>query len=228
MDPNNYRGISLLSVVGKIFTKIINTRVTQWAEDSRKLHEEQAGYRKTYSCVDQIFNLQSVVQKYLTKRRGRFYCAFIDFSKAFDSIPHVLLWYRLLKTGLHGRVMTVFMDMYKQSSSCVLTPEGLSEFFTNSVGTRQGCLLSPIFFVLYLNSFIEMCKTLNGVYINEDFPNLNGLLYADDLAELADTVGRLQALLNCLQEFCAKWGLNVNINKTKTLIFRNGVRLRQN
>ena len=104
--------------------------------------------------------MQAFFQKYLSKPKGRFYCIYVDFSKAFDSVPHSLLWYKLYKSGLHGNIMKVLQDMYKQAVSCTLTPEGLSEHFINSVGTRQGCLLSHILFILYLNTWIESCKQM--------------------------------------------------------------------
>ena len=90
-QPSNYRGISLLCTLSKVFTKIINSRLVKWADENEKRQEEQAGYRKGYSTIDQIFNLQSIVQKYLCKKKGRCYVIFVDFSKAFDTIPHCLL-----------------------------------------------------------------------------------------------------------------------------------------
>lgn len=79
-NVNNFRGISLLSAMSKIFTKLLNKRLVTWAGNNNLLYEEQAGYRAGYSTVDQIFVLQSVVQKYVSKPRGRFYVAFIDFK----------------------------------------------------------------------------------------------------------------------------------------------------
>ena len=114
-DPGNYRGISLLSVIGKVFTKILNARLSEWANIQNMLYEEQA---------DQIFVLQSLVQKYLSRSKGRFYCLFIDFSKAFDSIPHNFLWFKLINDGIHGKILHVIKSMYQQLSSSILCAEG--------------------------------------------------------------------------------------------------------
>ena len=100
-EVGNYRGISLLPVLSKVFTKILNDRLVKWAENHKLQKEEQAGYRKNYSKIDQIFSLQPLCQKYITKKKGRFYVLFIDFTKAFDTIPHNLLWYKLIKSGVH-------------------------------------------------------------------------------------------------------------------------------
>ena len=128
-NPNNYRGISLIDVISKIFTKILNTRLVNWADDNDKMFQEQCGFTKGKSTVDQIFILNALVQKYLTKKGGRFYCIYVDFSKAFDSVPHLNLWFKLISSGVHGNVIKVLRSMYEQIKSCVFTGEGLSDFF---------------------------------------------------------------------------------------------------
>ena len=73
------------------------------------------------------------------------YVCFVDFSKAFDSIPHSLLWYQIMKSGIHGKSMTVMQSMYEHLRSCVRTQGGPTQYFDCSVGTRQGYMLSPFF-----------------------------------------------------------------------------------
>ena len=90
-DVNNYRGISLLNVLGKIFTSILNARLNRWSESMNIVSDCQAGFRKGHSTVDNIFVLHAIIQKYLSVRRGKFYCLFVDFPKAFDRINHTLL-----------------------------------------------------------------------------------------------------------------------------------------
>ena len=79
-DENNYRGISLLSALGKLFTRLLNNRLYFWAENNGKLFESQAGFRKGYSTIDKVFTLQAMCHKYLSRQGGRFYCAFVDFE----------------------------------------------------------------------------------------------------------------------------------------------------
>ena len=106
-NVDNYIGISLLFVMRKIFTKIIIERFIRYTKENNVDKEEQAGYRRNYSTIDQIFNLQSLVQKYMCKSKGRCYVLMLDLLKAFDTVPHVLLWYKLMKLGVHGRVLNV-------------------------------------------------------------------------------------------------------------------------
>ena len=69
---------------GKIFCKVLNNRLLKWAQSADVLYEKQAGYKKGYSTIANIFVLQSLAQKYISKPKGRYYVLFVDFSKAFD------------------------------------------------------------------------------------------------------------------------------------------------
>ena len=96
--PDNYRGISLLSVVSKVFTAVLNKRPYAWAEKDGKISKEQAGYRKGYSTIDHIFTLIAMVKRTLNSRRGgKVYVAFIDYKKAFDTVDREKLWETLEK-----------------------------------------------------------------------------------------------------------------------------------
>ena len=156
-NPNNYRGIALLSVLGKFFSKVINNRLVDWADSNDIQKEEQAGFRKKYSTTDNIFILQSLIQKYCSRKGGRFYTLYVDFSKAFDTIPHALLFYQLMAKGVQGKVFNVLRTMYSTLQSSVRTPEGLTDFFKCERGTRQGCMLSPFLFSLYVGELVTIC-----------------------------------------------------------------------
>ena len=164
------------------------------------------------------------------KKKGRFYVLFIDFTKAFDTIPHNLLWYKLIKSGVHGKLLKVLNSMYSNLKSCVRTRSGLTEYFQCTVGTRQGCMLSPFLFTLYISELVDMMKNegCQGVYVDEQNPNILMFMYADDIASGTDTVSRMQKILNVLSKYCKKWGLIVSIAKTKILVFRRGGKIKNN
>ena len=82
------------------------------------------------------------------------YVLLVDFSKALDTVPRALLWYKLMNLGVHGRVLNVLRSMYKGLKSCVRTPEGLTDYFDCARATRQGWML----FVLYISELIDMKK----------------------------------------------------------------------
>src|SRR6185437_17111533 len=92
-EPSNYRGITLLSVVGKVFTQVLQTRLVGWVEKKRLLEQEQGGFRPGIGCTEQTFSLVELV-----KNRGRekdTFCCFIDIKKAFDRVFRAGLWQRL-------------------------------------------------------------------------------------------------------------------------------------
>ena len=92
------------------------------------------------------------------------------------------------------------------------------------VGTRQGCMLSLFLFALYVSELVDMMKNkgCQGVYVDEQKPNILMFMYADDIASGTDTVSRMQKKINVLSKYCKKWGLIVSIAKTKILVFRRG------
>ena len=94
---DNYRGVSLLSIVSKCYTSILNNRLYNWAEDCEKVTESQAGFRKGYSTTDHIFSLYAMTQKYLSKKGGKLYVVFVDLRRAFDSVRYSKLLHVLQK-----------------------------------------------------------------------------------------------------------------------------------
>ena len=177
--------------------------------------------------MDQIFTLQALVQKYLSKKGGRFYIFYVDMSKAFDRISHSCLFYRLITEGIHGIFLYVLTNMYEKLKSSVQVECGFTSYFDCKTGTRQGCMLSPFIFSIYLN---ELINSLNKtrIYLSETYPCVNILLYADDIDICADTVGNLQSQIECLDVFCKNWDMKVNLSKSKVMVFRNGGIVRLN
>ena len=239
-NPDNYRGISLVSCLGKLFTSILNTRLTEFLDSGNGISEIQAGFRKNYSTTDHIFLLKSIIEIYLCAGR-RLFCCFVDYRKAFDSIWRVALWRKLMKHGIKGRVLTVIQNLYKISKSCVMHNGEKSEYFASKVGVRQGENLSPLLFAIFLNDIEEFfsehgCKSLSLIEkLDRDargpeldaFLKLFILLYADDTVLLADDESELQRLLDCLENYCVANKLSVNGSKTKVMVFcRSKARLR--
>ena len=112
--------------------------------------------------------------------------------------------------------------------SCVKTGDNLTNFFECTIGTRQGCVGSPKIFTLFINDLISYLESkLNrGIFVTTEIPDLLGLMFADDVSCFADTVVGLQRILNELETFCKSVGINVNFDKTKIVVHRNGGPLR--
>ena len=151
-DPNNYRGITLLSCLGKLFTLCINTRLNKFVTDRNILGEEQTAFRDDYSTLDHIFVFNELINFYLHKNK-RLFCCFIDYNKAFDSINRKALWSKIIKNGINGKILRVIYNMYESAKSCIKQQNMTSGLFACNLGVRQGENLSPLLFALFLNDF---------------------------------------------------------------------------
>ena len=117
-NVNNYRGITLLSVLGKLFSRVFNKRLIKWAEMYQVYIEAQAGFRKSMSTVDNVFVLHGLITHTLNGGK-RFSFALIDFTKAFDYVVRDMLWYKLIKLGVRGQILKVIKSMYENIKSRV-------------------------------------------------------------------------------------------------------------
>ena len=226
-DANNYRGITLVSCLSKIFTSVLNKRIVTFCNDNNVISDAQFGFQKGKSTVDIIIILSSLVQKYLNENK-RLYCVFVDFKKAFDCVYRNALWLKLYKQGIQGKLLRIIRDMYQKVKSCVKSCNTYSEFFEYSVGLRQGEVISPIMFSLFIEDIELMLqdKFNSGLQINDMLLIL--LLFADDMVILGNTPEDLQNSLDLLLTYCNEWSLDVNILKTKVMVFRKRGNLLQN
>ena len=195
--------------------------------------QEQAGFRECYSTIDHTFVLKLIIELYQSVPK-LVCCAFIDYRKAFDSINRPLLWQKLLFFNINGKLFNVVKNMYDKAKSCVKIENLYSDYFPCNIGVRQGDNLSPLLFALFINDFSHYVgRSYKGLCVskscypsleNEDalFLKLFVLLYADDTIILAKNERDLQTALDSVQEFCTKFKLIVNINKTKIIIFSRG------
>ena len=220
-NVENYRGITLLSVVGKLFTNILNTRLNEWAEQYQVYVEAQAGFRKGMGTLDNIFVMHGIITHCLNKSEF-LYSAFIDFKKAFDFVVMDVLWFKLIQNGVRGKILNVIQSMYSNIKSRIKFNDNLSNAFSSYIGVRQGECLSPFLFSMYIND-LENELMQNGVEgIDMGMLKLYLLLYADDIVIFSNTSDGLQKGLDVLSDYCQRWKLSVNTEKTKIMVFRNG------
>ena len=125
-DPNNYRGVTLLSCLGKYFNSILNARFKKVSE--KLISNIQAGFREGFSTMDHVFTIVSIINLY-EKMGINLYVAFIDYQKAFDTIWRDGLWFKLVKEGIGGKFLNIIKNMYSKLKSCVLVNWQKSQFF---------------------------------------------------------------------------------------------------
>ena len=138
--PSNYRGITLLPVMGKVFTVILRNRLLDWAEADGKLCESQFGFRQGRQTTDAVFVIATAIQSFKKRKKPLFTC-FIDFAKAFDSVNHKLLWEKLATMGVSTKILNILKSMYANATSRVTINNNTSSSFPCLKGVRQGCNL---------------------------------------------------------------------------------------
>ena len=219
-DPSNYRGITVTSVLAKVFAMILEARMTAWAEGRNLRAQGQAGFRSDHRTVDNVFIMRTLIAN-ARRSRKKLYCCFVDFKKAFDSVPRDSLWQVLADMGVTGDILECLKSIYDKDEACVLTGEGLTDSFRCTIGVKQGCPASPLLFGLYIDKIEQLLRDAKD---DIDAPMLLQcvvaiLLFADDIALFSYTHHGLQSQLNILQSFCDKRGLTVNVKKTKVVVF---------
>ena len=194
------------------------------------LGNEQVGFRPNHSCLDHIFALHVLTNFYI-KNKKKLFVAFVDYSKAFDFVNRSYLWQKLLQSNINGKILNVVRNMYKNAKSHVTVNNVISDSFPCQAGVRQGENLSPLLFAIFLNDLkCFLSNKYNGLSMMTEsisqelnvFMIIFCLLYADDTLLLAENNIELQKALDGLHDYCNKWSLKVNLDKTKVIVFSRG------
>lgn len=215
--PENYRGITLTSCLGKIYSLILNNRLVNYLIDSGIYSNYQFGFKPDNRTTDAIAIFKEVVTTYKLNNKNLYIC-FIDFKKAFDRVWRAGLLLKLLQYGVGGNFYKTLKSMYSNNKSAIKVRGGRTDFFPCEVGVRQGDGLSPSLFNIFINDLPDL---LNGA---ECEPAKIGnvligcLMYADDLVIMSESKVGLQKSLNTLAKYCNMWKICINASKSKTMV----------
>eukprot|EP00808_Paulinella_micropora_P031002 g78638.t1 len=218
-DLGNYRGIALMSCLGKLYLSLWARRLSGFMEG--KLSEEQGGFRPNRSTTDQIISLhEALVRRKLTRRST--YLFFGDFRKAFDTVWQDGLWERLWQSGIRGRAWRIIRDAYRGIRMRVLVDGCLTQPVPVSQGVRQGDPLSPVLFLIFIDALAEMlAERCKGLAYSPEGPatrrQLRSLLYADDIVMLAESPKELNAMIEVVRSFCDTWRIEINLAKSQVM-----------
>ena len=210
----NYRTINLISHPSKVMLKIILNRLRPQAEEI--IAEEQAGFRARRSTTEQIFNLRILCEKYLQHQQN-LYHVFIDFKKAFDRVWHEALWATMRKYNINASIIRAIENLYDKAQSAVLFNGSTGEWFRTTVGVRQGCLLSPTLFNIFLERI--MCEALDD---HEGSVSIGGRLitnfrFADDIVVNAEEEEEAGVLIDRLDRTTTRYKMEIGPDKTKVM-----------
>lgn len=221
---SNNRGITLRSTASKLFQIIILQRLQNGLEDL--LRENQCGFRKNRSCIDQIYSLRCIIHNCIDYNIP-LYINFVDFKAAFDSINRDFIWRAFGHYGLPQKYIRVFQAFFSSTISAVRHNGEISDWFSVKSGTGQGDIQGPPVFNVCINlaaQLAESCKALTkGVVLQKAAsPDQDDVVvldtdYADDMAVLDNSKEGLQETTDLLCMFSAYAGLKVNAGKTKSM-----------
>ena len=139
-DCNNYKGISLLNIVGKVFARVVLNRLQKLVK--RVYPESQCGFRAEWSTADMVFSLQQLQEK-CREQRQPLYIAFIDLTKAFDLVSSDGLFCILSKIGCPPKLLTIVQSLYTDMKGVAQFDGASSKPFSIHIGVKQGCVLAP-------------------------------------------------------------------------------------
>jgi hypothetical protein len=223
--PLNYRPITLLSIAGKVYTGVLQARLMAWAETHGAVVQEQGGFRPRRGCPEQVFTLTELIKLRRLNRKHTYAC-FIDIRKAYDTVWHAGLKLKLRQAGIHGPMYDALCSLYSGCESSVRLGAtlGYTEFFPIETGVRQGCILSPLLYSLFINDLALELKKLEqegvGVPIGLSGRRLVTLLYADDIVLLAENPADLQRLMAVVHSYARRWRFEINHSKCGLMCFR--------
>ena len=226
MDPDNYRAIALSCCLSKFYAAILNRRLLNFAIENNIIHKSQLGFMPGNRCSDAMIILYNLFVKYCKQRNGYMYGCFVDFRKAFDTIPRHLLFQKLLSHNITGKFYDSIKNMYTQDLACISLGEEITSSFRINQGVKQGCILSPLLFNIFLADLPDQLNhgDARPVQIN-DTESLNSLIWADDLLILSESESGLNTMLQSLLSYTQKNLMHVNLDKTKCMIFNKTGRL---
>ena len=230
----NHRGISLLSSAGKVLARIMLTRLQHSLE--QLLPESQCGFRKSRSTIDMIFTLRQLQEKAIEQHKPLF-VVFVDFRKAFDMVDRQILWKVLQRYGCPQIFLEIIKQFHEGMRATVVVGGKESEPFDVTNGVRQGCVLAPALFSLFLTAVLRTAaleaaegvslvsrstgKLFNLARLRARTKTLHvcvrELLYADDAALVAMSMEDLQQMVHQFSNAAALYGLQINTNKTEVL-----------
>ena len=212
-DPSNYRPLTLSVIFSNLFEHALMLKIGHLLETDPL----QFGYKRRHSITHAIFSLKSCIDFFIN-RGSRVFTAFLDCSKGFDRVSHHGIFIKLVQRNVPLCILNLIIYWYSNLISVVKWNENFSQSFSVSSGVRQGGVLSPHLFIIYIDDLIKDLRRLsNGCYIADLF--LACIVYADDICLLAPCRSALQALLDRCESYGKEWCLLYNPSKSKIMVF---------
>jgi hypothetical protein len=220
-DPTSYRYLTVGNCLHKILELVIQARLDHWSSQQGLRGPEQVGFTVGNSTEEHVFTLFETI-RHQWRHNASVYALFVDLRRAYDMVNHDALFAVLEHMGIPPKLTTLIRNWFLRRTTCVVVNGVSSEKIDVTIGVGQGSILSPLLFILFIESLNRTLRAdprLNGVTITS--PGLQpltikGLFYADDIVILALTPAELNIALAITTEWCAAWHMQVGTGRGKS------------
>ena len=212
-DPGNYRPISVLSTVNKIFERILHNRLYKYLTKFNILYEYQFGFRKGHSTTQALVDITDRIKFAIDKKELT--CGiFIDLTKAFDTVDHNILLQKMHNYGIRGNIHNLFKSYLSNRQQFVKVNNAKSNLKSINCGVPQGSVLGPLLFIIYINDIANSCK--EGLF--RIFADDTGIFCHSDTID--SLVTKAEEIIKKVSEWFKANKLTLNISKTSYVIFK--------
>jgi len=209
----NYRGLTLLNTMGKVFERVLFVRLTAHLVKHKLRSRNQIGFEADCCTQDHVFVMQQTVEA-----NPNCLALFVDIRKAYPTVFRDGLFTKLAQRGIGGDMWSTMKDMYTNLTSQVKVAGTASEEYPMETGLMEGAILSPLLYTIFID---DLAKKFEQSGLGCKIGNVwtGALYYADDLCLMANSHAEMQAMLDILDQYCRDWKFAPSYSKTKMLQF---------
>jgi len=239
-NMDNYRGITLISCALKVLLGLLTERIYGAAQRANLIVPEQGGAQKKEEAIAQFLALSEIVRRRHLMNQPTF-GIFVDFKKAYDRVHHGALFRVLEHMGIRGKMLNFIKRLYRDNKVRIRAGGYLSDPFDMLRGNRQGCPLSPLLFIMFMNGILKECSAggvkvpavkdldweTEGALPRTTEAKCEGLIYVDDVIALEETVENAKKACENLEQWANKWGMELGINKCGIICWSNDEQIKK-
>ena len=197
MMCDDFRGIAITPILCKVFEYCFLDRFHTLLLTG----DNQFGFKKGIGCTHAIYSCRNIVDHFVNSGSTVNICA-LDLSKAFDKVNHHALFIKLMRRHIPVKLLTILENLFSCCYSCIKWDSAWSTVFEINFGVRQGSVLSPFLFAVYLDDLSKLCSPFDACYI---------ILYADDILLISPSITNLERLLHRCEHELAWLDMSINL-----------------